>query len=310
MKKSLRIIMLVLLAGWGWRSVSLAAESYLTPRLRLTVGQDSNRMHTSDDQEGATFLEAVPGVSLTVFSGLNLQINADAEYAPRTFINGEKGDQQLWQAGIGVSYQQRVLTWELWGGAGGYKDSEIPDDDVQWFYLAPSFGWNCTASQQVYFRLYFSPSKYDSRLTYDGESEDGTLISAVAGWSILLDEKSDLWLEAFYENFSANEPVDEYYTFGAGGGVGRWMTDAGRLDLAARWGYQQYPEDIEGVTERNANPVRLSAQYAHRFSDWFTWELLGRWERLPTSDVSDEYNQWLVSTSLVFAWELPLTERR
>ena len=125
-----------------------------------------------------------------------------------------------------------------------------------------------------------------------------------AGWYTTLGDHADIWIEFFFENFTANEPVDEYHTLGAATGIGRWITQSGRLDFAARWGDQQYPNDMEDITDRDAHPVRVSTQYSQRFTDWVSLELLARWERLPTSDVTGEYDQWLASAGLTFSWEL------
>jgi hypothetical protein len=282
----------------------LAGEYYITPRLSLSAGFDSNRMRVENDKEGSAFFEAAPGLALLFIPAADLELKADVSYAPRVFAGSEKGNQSTADGGIGAVWRHQSFVYEVWAGGGVYRDSEIPNDDVRWLYVAPSAGWLYTEGRQVYGRINLSHSRYDSRQTYEGEDEKGTFFSGVAGWYTVLGEQADLWIEGYYENFSANEPVDEYYTIGAATGIGRRVNETGRVDVGLRYGYQTYPNDSSGITEHEAHPVRVSAQYAHRLSDWASLELLARWERLPTSDVSGEYEQWLAAAGIVLSWEL------
>lgn len=108
------------------------AEMFLTPRLRVLAGYDANRLRVADDQEGSAFLETAPGLGLVLFTGESMEWLADIEYAPRLFLGGAKGDQATFHAGIGTKYSHESMTYELWGGGGNYRDSEIPNDDVRW----------------------------------------------------------------------------------------------------------------------------------------------------------------------------------
>ncbi|NCD32453.1 MAG: hypothetical protein EOL87_03440 [Spartobacteria bacterium] len=288
---------------------TLAGESLLTPRLRLSTGYDANRLQLAENQESSAYISLAPGIDFVYFADNSTEWRLHGGYDSRIFSGGG-GSQGTLDGSGDIAIYSGSKVYEVSIGAGKYTDSEIPGDDVRWLAFAPSAGWNITPDKQLYARLNLSSSVYDSRLTLDGDKETGTFIGFTPGYYMRFNDTTDGWIELYGENFTANEPVDEYRTIGIAAGLGSQCNESGRLNLSARIGYQSYPNDFDEATDRTAHPMRIAAKYTYRLTDWMQFDLAANWEQRSTTDTIDEYSQWLIGTGLTFWWERSLHSDR
>jgi len=299
-------IQLGLATGLLFASTGLA-EVVLTPELQAIAGYDSNRYREPDNASSDGFFEVVPALQLSWFSSETTEWRARGQYSGRNYLSSTNGQMDTLSVEGGFSRLCNGFSMELFAGGGTFKDSELPADDMQWLQVSPFIGYTFVNGLQISLRGYLSQNTYDSRLTYDGDDETGQYGVIRPGFNWPASMKLNVWGEVYAEQFSANEPVDEYSGLGVTVGLDYDVTPLFRISGSAWTGSRDYPNEIPDLVEsRTDNPSGAALSARYRLTDWLALQMQGGWERVPSTNGNSEYDQWTVQMGITIAQDFSL----
>ncbi len=282
------------------------AQAFVTTRLDGEAGFDSNR---DRDREGtnAWFLAATPAVEWDWFATELLELNAGLQYRDQQYVAPASSAIRDGSGFFGGRYHRGQVEVDLYLGAGAYRDTAVPDDDNRWGQMEPAVYYTLENGITPSLAGRWTHSRYDSYLTYAGELEVGNYWNLRPGLLWPVNAALSAWGEVYLEQYTANEPSDEYHGYGGSLGLDADLDPRWLLSASASYGWQNYPQgQVDPQASIRYQPYGADLRLRYRAADWCDLWCAGFIDNQASTDHGSEYSAWGgslgISLARDFAW--------
>lgn len=268
-----------------------AAEVFLSPRAEVLTGYESNRL-TTDADGGSEFLAASPILEVTHFASETTELSALLSYVRKEYLRDGFSYTQTWQASTGLWHVGGAWEGGLTLTAGDHDDGALSTEDATWYTLSPGIVIADLRGRRYSLSASVARYSYESRETSEGGTITGTQWSLRPGAVWPLTPATSVWGEAWLEQFSSSEEMEDY----RGGGITLGLNYApparSRASLSVELGLRDYEEHV-GVSASRADGTASSVEawYTLRLTSRVELVLQGKAGSYWSNDRSSEYDQ-------------------
>ncbi len=303
----------MVLLGCVMISRSQPVDFFWTPSVSMDAGYEDNRFLTATsvtNTQGTAFLRLAPSIGIRALMPGGWDISLDARWGRTMYADDNMGSREdtvlratAWHTGPRFEAGASI-------DAGWLADDALPDDYQAWGCLSPAAlwylgnpAWAVTAGARL------ALSRYDSLITPEGDGLTDTFAELRAGLQWTPSPDVTLWVEAYGEADSCNDPASDFQGAGASAGADRWMTPRLRASLWARAGIRGFPDSAMpdlGLDERHDAPVAAGLSLVHRLRPWLELSCNASWRDTGSNRDESDLSAWSASIGVTITDEIPI----